>query len=312
MGGKTVDSHEQLIIGVDIGGTKTAVCLGSAGGEVLEKELFATESTPNGTIARITDIINGFSRKKADGGPAAVGISCGGPLDSRKGLILSPPNLPGWDEIPLVAILKQETGLPCYLENDANACVLAEWYWGNGKGFENLIFLTFGTGLGAGLILNGALYGGTSGLAGEIGHVRMAEEGPFGYGKHGSWEGFCSGGGLAKAFQSLYGEELSGKDICLRAEAADSRAKAVTDESARYLGRGLAMLIDILNPECIIIGSIFSRSEELFRPIMERIIKEEALPQARLDCRILPSGLGDSLGDRAALGVAINGIEHER
>lgn len=126
---------------------------------------------------------------------SAIGISCGGPLDSRRGIVFSPPNLPGWDKVPITKFFSERFHVPCFLQNNANACVLAEWKWGNGKNLDNVVFPTFGTGMGAGLILNGKLYEGAKGLAGEIGHMRLARHGPVGYGKAGSFEGVCSGGG---------------------------------------------------------------------------------------------------------------------
>ena len=113
---------------------------------------------------------------------AAVGISCGGPLDSKKGLILSPPNLPGWDNVPVTKLLSEALQVPAFLQNDADACAIAEWRFGAGQGCENMVFLTFGTGLGAGLILNGKLYQGASGMAGEVGHLRLFDNGHIGYG----------------------------------------------------------------------------------------------------------------------------------
>lgn len=266
-----------LYIGVDIGGTKTAVSLGTAGGEIRSRSSFSTPSDVEETISEIVERIgrvrSHLEAEESEDAVTAIGISCGGPLDAEDGIIQSPPNLPGWDDIPIVEELTTRTGLSCYLENDANAGALAEWYWGNGCGCSNLVFLTFGTGLGAGLILNGRLYRGTSGLAGEIGHVRMTDSGPFGYGKNGSWEGYCSGGGIQR----------------------------------RYLGEGISWLIDVLNPDCIIIGSIFTRNEELFRPAVEDTVARETLSRSRAACRILPAGLGETLGDHAALGVALHG-----
>ncbi|GHU14085.1 hypothetical protein FACS1894161_4550 [Spirochaetia bacterium] len=152
----------QPIIALDIGGTKTAVSLWK--GELLGKLRFPTQGTPDQVIKQSLASID---QLLVDAGLAAkdcvgLGISCGGPLDSEKGLILSPPNLPGWDNIPIVSMMKEKTGVPCFLENDANACALAEWYWGAGRGCRDLAFLTFGTGLGCGLILNGQLYRGAS------------------------------------------------------------------------------------------------------------------------------------------------------
>ena len=299
----------EYITGVDIGGTKIALTLATSEGKILKKEKFPTGRDPAKTIEKINLTMEKILTDIPYDKVRATGISCGGPLDSDKGLILSPPNLPGWDEVPICSILKKRTGIPCFLANDANACALAEWLWGAGRGTRNMIFLTFGTGLGAGLILNGSLYEGSSGLAGEAGHIRMAENGPSGYGKNGSWEGFCSGGGLSRYYRQIHGgEEKSAKEICSLASGGDEKALQIIHESARYLGRGIALLLDILNPEVVVIGSIFAREEALYRKLMEEEIAREALPLTAGDCRILPAELGESLGDMAALGVAINAL----
>lgn len=178
-------------IGIDIGGTKCAITSGNEQGQILQKIYFETTT--------VSDTLNNiFEGVRSLGECDAIGISCGGPLDSEKGIIMSPPNLPGWDDIHITQMLEKEFGVPVFLQNDADACALAEWIFGAGKGARNMIFLTFGTGMGAGLILNRALYCGTSSTAGEIGHVRMSGNGPVGYGKAGSFEGFCSGGGIAQ------------------------------------------------------------------------------------------------------------------
>jgi glucokinase len=323
------------VIGVDIGGTKCAVSLGKeirvdgrAGLEVVSKIKFPTlsEKGPGYALGRIEQTIAQLLEQSRTRGPdeiQAIGISCGGPLDSRKGLILSPPNLPGWDAIPVVDRLTAKFGLPVALQNDANACALAEWQFGAGQGFSNLVFLTFGTGMGAGLILDNRLYSGTNDLAGEVGHVRLAERGPFGYGKFGSFEGFCSGGGLVNLARPLIEKRLQAGqsvDFCptpgdlgkLSAEvlaqaalAGDETALEVFRLSGQYLGRGLALLIDLLNPEAIIIGSIFSRQRDLFWPHARAVIETEALSLAAQVCQVLPAGLGEQVGDFASLAVAV-------
>ncbi|MFA5698186.1 MAG: ROK family protein [Sphaerochaeta sp.] len=293
-----------VYIGIDIGGTTTAVSLGSAEGTVRKKEAFDTVGTPKEILQRCAQIIDSFKET-----PKAIGISCGGPLDSERGIILSPPNLPGWDEIEIVKYFEERVGLPTFLENDANACALAEWYWGSGQGASSLIFLTFGTGLGAGLILDGRLYRGVSGLAGEVGHIRIADDGPECYYKQGSWESYCSGCGISGLYERATKKRRSTKEICALAESGDPTANKVIRQSATKLGSGIALLIDILNVERIIIGSIFQRSEHLFRGIMEEVIEVEALELSRKACTILPAGLGDSIGDMAALGVARDGLE---
>jgi glucokinase len=298
-------------IGIDIGGTKTAVSAGTEHGELRFSYSFPTKDHYTDVLEDIYAQLDKLFERIGDQAQV-IGVSCGGPLDSREGVILSPPNLPSWRDVPIVSLLEKRYDRPAFLENDANACALAEWYWGSGKGYEHMLFLTFGTGLGAGLILGGELYRGANGLSGEIGHVRMASEGPYCYRKHGSWESFCSGSGISELYRRERGELLSAKQVCERAEAGDADARRVIDVSAEYLGRGLAMLIDIFNPEAVIIGSIFTRSEALFRDAVEKIIAEEALNQPAETCRILTSSLGDRLGDYAALGVAINGFKHTR
>ncbi|HEV8082158.1 MAG TPA: ROK family protein, partial [Chitinophagaceae bacterium] len=255
-----------------------------------------------------------------------IGISCGGPLNSKQSIILSPPNLPGWDEVPVVKNFADKFNLPVSLQNDANACALAEWKFGAGKSFQNIIFLTFGTGMGAGLILNGKLYSGTNDMAGEAGHIRLSNTGPVGYGKAGSFEGFCSGSGIAQLAQmkakeklqagekvsfckSIAGiNEITALSVAEAAHNGDPLAKEIYQLSGTYLGKGIAVLIDILNPEVIIIGGIFERSGELLIPAMEKIIKEETLSLSRNVCRIVAAALGENIGDYAALSVAANNL----
>jgi glucokinase len=311
-------------IGIDIGGTKMAVTLGveaNSGIEVLHKERFSTE----GHFSDVLDQAAGIAGRMLEGRDdvAGVGISCGGPLDSARGVILSPPNLPGWDDVPATEYITKRLGLPSFLCNDADACAIAEWKYGAGRGLRNLIFLTFGTGLGAGLILNGQLYTGSHDMAGECGHIRMAGYGPVGYGKAGSLEGFCSGGGIAQLGVMLAREkiqqgsppaycgsvaELDGitaKTIADAADSGDETAAEVYRLSGEMLGRGLAILVDLLNPERIIIGSIFARSRNLLWPHAEKVLKAESLPRSFAACRVVPAALGERLGDCAALSLAL-------
>lgn len=319
-------------IGIDIGGTKSAVLLGNPqrsgkqGEFILQKETFETKKAggPWETIHKMTDIIHGImeERQLSPEDIIGIGISCGGPLDSKKGVIMSPPNLPGWDNIPIKQILEDELGLPVALENDANACAVAEWKYGAGRGYDDIVFLTFGTGLGAGLILNGKLYRGCSDMAGEVGHVRLERWGPVGYGKMGSFEGFCSGAGISQMArmkvlekiengmsQNLCGgmedlDRLNAKDIAIAADRGDELAIEIYRLCGEHLGRGLAMLVDILNPEIIIIGSIFQRCRHLLWPYAERVLKREALEASAEACMVAPAQLGEHIGDYAALSLA--------
>jgi len=293
-------------IGVDIGGTKCAVVIGEIiGSDVrfIEKSFFDTikDGGCESTLLKIEQEI-GKLTKDANlkfNGIESIGISCGGPLDNKAGIILSPPNLPGWDEVKICERFWDKYKIKSILENDANACAVAEWKFGAGKdkNLTNVIFLTFGTGFGAGLILDGKLYSGTNGMAGEIGHIRAAETGPSGYGKAGSFEGFCSGGGIAQLGNA------TAKILAEAAKSGDATAIEIYKMSGKYLGFALSILIDLLNPEMIIIGSIYARCEDLLRESCEKIIKREALEYSRKVCEVVPAVLGDDIGLYAALAL---------
>lgn len=319
------------LAGIDIGGTKCAVSIGKTTGadgiEICYKEKFPTPDSPSEAVKRMTETLAAMVDAHEEIVLEAIGISCGSPLDSKKGVIMCPPNLPDWDHIDVVTPFARRFGVPVQVQNDANACGLAEWLWGAGRGTQNMIFLTFGTGLGAGLILDGKLYCGTCDMAGEVGHVRLSEDGPEGYGKKGSFEGFCSGGGIAR-FAVPYIEswvkrgsrtsilkpgktldEITTADIGAAAGAGDELALDILKKAGENLGKGLSMLIDILNPERIVIGSIYLRQEDILREPMLEVIRRETLLQNRQVCQVVPAGLGEQLGDYAALSVAGNLIQ---
>ena len=318
-------------IGIDIGGTKCAVVAGTEEMEILEKIHFQTDHSqePKFTIEQLINGVASIIDKLDHNELKAIGISCGGPLNSGKGIILSPPNLPGWDNIPITDIFNEKFDVPVFLQNDANACALAEFRFGAGKGTMNMVFLTFGTGLGAGLILNGKLYVGTNDLAGEVGHIRLAENGPEGFGKKGSFEGFCSGAGIARLARKIIHEkleanveisflrkgqqidDLSTKDIAKAAADGDEIAIEIFAKSGTYLGRGISILIDILNPQRIVIGGVYARNPALFEKFANEIIQKEAIPQAAEVCKIVPAELGESVGDFASLSVAMSNIDQE-
>jgi len=308
--------------GLDIGGTKCALSVGAVsetGVEILDREEFPTA----GKTWR--DVLGLFAEKiaaRAAARPVAnIGISCGGPLDSKAGVIQSPPNLPGWDDVPIVAYFARRFNVPVKIQNDANACALAEARFGAGRGARNVVFMTFGTGLGAGLVIEGRLYSGTNDNAGEIGHIRLAPRGPKGYNKDGSAEGFCSGAGIARlagirarewemeyagnaAAERARAGTLDTKDIFALVRAGDPFCTAVFRESAARLAQILAYTIDILNPEVIVLGGVFMRNADLFRAEIDPILAREALPGALAVCRIVPAGLSENIGDYAALAVA--------
>ncbi len=314
-------------LGIDIGGTKCAVILGKGQlpqtpeNFIIDKTAFPTnvERGYKKVLENILDEADKLLNKHSvpTNELLGIGISCGGPLNSKTGTIHCPPNLPDWDNVEIVKLFEEHFGVKTHLQNDANACAVAEWKFGAGKGYNNVVFLTFGTGMGAGLILDGKLYSGTNDMAGEVGHIRLADNGPIGYGKAGSFEGFCSGGGIARLGEMLVSQAkekgiatelesidvLTAKNISEAAKNGDSVAKDVYRICAEKLGAGLSIIIDILNPEVIIIGSIYQRDTEIFEDIINEIIKKEALYHSANVCKVVPSALGNSIGDFAALGL---------
>ena len=298
----------KLKIGLDIGGTKCAISTGECEDgaiKILSREEFPTAGLSWQQVldefARRIELQTSNFKHQTIG---AIGISCGGPLDSKRGVIMSPPNLPGWDDVPVVDFFKERFGVPVSVQNDANACALAEYLYGSGRGVKNLVFMTFGTGLGAGIVIDGKLYSGANDNAGEIGHIRLAPTGPVGYNKEGSAEGFCSGAGIARLAKIRKGLDLTTKEMFARVRAGDPDCTEVFRESAEKLATILAFTIDILNPEVIALGGVFMRNADLFMPIVDPILNREALPLARKVCRIVPAELGENIGDYAALAVA--------
>lgn len=321
-----------LFIGLDIGGTKCAVLLGRLDGgiQIEDKIRFDTETqkglsyTLNQLYATIDAMLLKHALQTKD--VRAIGISCGGPLDSRRGIVLCPPNLPGWENLPLPAMLTERYGIPAFLQNDANACALVEWKMGAGCGTKDMIFLTMGTGMGAGVIAEGQLLRGNTDMGGEIGHLRLAEDGPIGFGKAGSFEGFTSGGGIGRQAQAwtrrlceegnppqwardgISEEDITAKLIAEYAKAGDADAVAIYNHVGDMLGRGLSLLVDAFNPECIVIGSIFVRCEALLRPSMEAALRREAIPYSLEGLRVVPAQTGESLGDLASIMVALHAL----
>ena len=312
---------KKVLVGIDIGGTKTAVVLSSEPPNVLWRAEFPTEPEhgPQPALDKIIALVHEGLLAVALT-PQAIGVSCGGPLDRVAGVIQQPPNLSTWDNVPLKSLLEAEFGVECHVENDANAGAVAELCFGAGRGCHNIVFLTVGTGLGAGLILNGRVFHGASAMAGEIGHVRLTQDGPTGYGKAGSVEGWASGGGMA-----LHGKEtlraalasgetttlagkletLTSREIGLALATGDAVAARIVHQTGIHLGDALAVLVDVLNPERIVVGGLALRlGEHLLAPARERMLAE-ALPAAANVCSVVCAELGERIGDVAALGVAL-------
>lgn len=299
------------IVGLDIGGTTCEAILGDDAGGVVDAVRIET-GPPEPTLDRLIAAVESFDLDD----PPRIGISCGGPLDAAGGKVLSPPNLPAWDDVPIVDLVQQRLGGQAWLMNDANAGALAEWHFGGGRGARTMAFLTHGTGMGAGLIIDGRLHEGATGDAGEVGHVRLSDDGPVGYGKAGSFEGWCSGGGIARLAQQWAdrgrlppaapdGRPWTARALTEAARRGDGSAAALLNESGRRLGQGLSLLIDILNPDVIVLGSLFVRARRFLEPAMPETLRRETLGRPLGACTVRAAELGEAIGRVAALSVAL-------
>ena len=297
-----------LILGLDVGGTKTAVVVGTRGGEVRRRRAFPS-GAERGFEAMWGDIAAGAGEAlAAEPGIGAIGVSIGGPMDPYEGVILGPPHLPGWERVPLRALIEERFSLPAYVEHDAKTGALAEWMFGAGRGTDNMVFLTAGTGLGGGIIADGRLLRGAASAAGECGHWRIAADGPLMFGKRGTWEGYASGAGMAALARERFPKRFpaaSAVELADLARAGDREARAVIAESAEALGRGLALLVDLLAPEVIALGTLARHMRDIWLEPAIEVMQSEALAESAARCRVVPAALGDALGDVAALCAAI-------
>lgn len=299
-----------LYLGLDIGGTKSAAVVGDEQGTVLAR---VSAPTPPGswqeavallgTLARDACRKHGVSVKDM----AALGVSCGGPLDTKTGTVYAPPNLPAWEAVPLRDILATDLGLPVAVENDANATALAEHRWGAGRGCDDMAFLTMGTGIGAGLILNGQLYRGRGDLAGEIGHATVWPGGPLCLcGKRGCLEALASGTAIGCMGRERLGEAVTtAEEVCVLARAGDSVAQSVMADAAWFMGLGLANLLHTLNLERIVLGTLAVHAADLLLEPIRAAAQANCWPRVWEGVQIVPAALGDAAQDRAALAVAL-------
>lgn len=308
----------KTILGYDIGGSKVSVVEGTFQGEILRSETFINGGEPfSGIHEKLEQFGKKIINEAGDQGNevAAVSVSIGGPLDIEKGIILSPPNLPGWRQIHLKDALQKSFNLPVFIEHDGNAGALAEHKFGAGRGATNMIFLTMGTGLGAGLIINGDIYHGTTDTAGEVGHIRVADDGPEAYGRRGAWEGLASGAGLAKMlhlrYPKKYPDDISPREVIELAMDGEQEIRELIREVGEWLGKGIAILVDILNPDLIVVGTLGYVLGDLVLEPATRVMKEEALRIPAEACDIVPAQLGRALGETASLMAAIHAYEKQ-
>jgi glucokinase len=309
---------EGLAIGaVDLGGTKILSLVVDQDGAVLGEDMRPTEaaSGPDAVIGRIVDSMCAAMERAGVPVLAAMGIAAPGPIDFERGLITAAPNLPGWRNVPVAARLGDRFGCPAVLENDANAAALGEFAFGAGRGARHLVYLTISTGIGGGLVLDGRLYRGADGAAGEVGHIPLLPDGPAcGCGAHGCLEALASGTAIARRARELLLSghatglrRLSGRDTVTAeqvheaAERGDTDARAVIEDAGRYLGRGLATIVNLFNPHVIVLGGGTAKIGPMLLEPAHEELRAHALRLPLSRVRVVSAALGDRAG---ALGVA--------
>ncbi|WP_078543779.1 ROK family protein [Litchfieldia alkalitelluris] len=286
----------QNTIGIDLGGTNIRVALVEDHGMILKElnEKTEVEKGPEFVINKMVRMINEINQGE---NVKSVGIGAPGPLDLKKGLILDPPHLPGWTEIPLVRILEKETGLNVFLDNDANAAALAESLLGAGRDYESVYYITISTGVGAGFVINGKIFQGAQGYAGEIGNMIVNNAGQSYLGlNRGALEGITSGSSITREGMVRLGVKGGTEEVFLLAKNGDIVANEIIDEVIKHMAIAIANIIHTINPAVFILGGGVMKSEQqILEPLREKV-KEFVYPGLKEIIRIHPAQLGTRAG----------------
>ena len=303
---------KDIVIGIDLGGTNIKAGAVSPTGTILFHQSTPTNAAqgPEAVADRIAEaalqcrdgVPNGRQRT------AGIGIGSPGTIDLGKGIVQFSPNLPGWTDIPLRDMVEKRTGLPCVLENDANAAALGEQWVGAGRGTSSVVIFTLGTGIGGGIVLDGKVWHGFNGVAAEIGHMSIDPHGPkCGCGNTGCIEAYASATAMVRRMKEAIasgqrtslaarGDRLTAKDIYDAATAGDKAARENMQETGRYLGVAISNIMHILNPEVVVLsGGVTAAGDMLMRPILEEVDKR-TLEASRRNVQVLFARLGDDAG----------------
>jgi glucokinase len=325
-------SKDLLVLGIDLGGTKILTSVINPGGEMLSRDHSVTPAAegPEGVIQAIV-----ASAERALQGASvaidrvsAVGVGAPGLTDTEAGLLFTSPNLPGWKDVPLRDIIQEKLKKKAFLINDGNAAALGEHYFGAARGVNHFIYITISTGIGGGIFVDGKVLSGFKGMAGEIGHMTITDEGPLCHcGNRGCWEALASGTALAKAAREQINagadtailsfaegkiDKVTAQTVQSAAEKGDPIADQLILKVAYYLGVGVANLINIFNPEMIVIGGGLSNmGERLFKPA-HKVVEERAFNRAYRTVRFVKAALGRNSGVLGAAAFAFDEMKRTR
>ena len=314
-----------LFAGIDLGGTKILVLIADASGQIVATTRTPTlaEKGPASIIGRIVDIVRDAAKEAGTDAASlsAIGVSAPGPIDSDLGVITDPPNLPGWHNVPLSRVLSERLGAPALLENDANCGAVGEHNFGAGRGYKDMIFITLSTGIGGGIIVDNELYVGASGAAGEVGHIGVSVDGPVcGAGHVGCLEAFASGTAIAARAHELIAAgglprtarlaeqspPVSAATVYQASQQGEVEAAEIIATAGRYIGIGLASIINAFNPQAIVIGGGLTNMGEAILGPAVATARARSFHQSFMDVRIVEGELGERAAALGALAVARN------
>lgn len=298
-------------LGINIGGTECSIVLGTREGTFLDRSEWKTSGAPDpeSCMAQIDGASRPWRERYEIQG---IGVAIGGPLDTGKGIILGPPNLPGWDRVPLQDALQSRFGIPVKVAHDAAACALAESRFGPHGVEASLVYLTCGTGFGAGVLQAGKILEGSNGVHPEVGHWRLTEGGPEAFGRAGSAEAYCSGKGFSRIaswkYPDRWGSSIPEPEQVTRwARDGDEQAGEVVAFQAKMTGRVCAMVAELLCPDKILLGSLARHLGSFWVEPVVKAYREEVFDRIGESVRVEPASLGDRLQDLSALAVGMEG-----
>lgn len=317
------------VLGLDIGGTKLATGVVDETGAVHGLLVEPTRSERG--RADVTARLFALGRRSIDlaGGTgsgarvSAVGIACGGPLDPAAGVLRSPPHLPGFDDVPISALAQQAFGVPAFLENDASAAAWGEFRFGGGRGSTVMIYLTLSTGVGGGAVIHGRLHRGATGNGGEFGHITVRPGGrTCSCGRRGCLEAYASGTSiaarareaLAQATTSVLGASaaVTAADVSRTAADGDPLARAIWDETVELLGSALTDLVNVFEPDLVVLGGGVARAGRLLIEPLAGVVARDAMPPAAGCARLTLTVLGDTVGVVGAGAIALDELRFHR
>jgi glucokinase len=290
------------VLALDIGGTKLAAGVVDADGVVhsFVVEPSRAHEGPDAALPRLFDLGRRAVAESSIDWPAieAVGIGCGGPLDAERGVLIAPPHLPGWRDVPIVELARTTFERQVTLENDATAAAAGEHRWGAGAGVRHMVYLTLSTGVGGGVVIDGSLYRGASGNGGELGHVTVDWRGRpcRGCGRRGCLEAYVSGTSIAERAQEAGLPFTTAEDVANAARDGDPGAAALWAETVEALACGLISIVNLFEPEVVVLGGGVTRSgEQLLEPVRESV-RAGAMRPAGEAVEVVLSPFGDRVG----------------